>query len=43
MKVTDGGDIPRMAGEGARQEGADVVNEEVDDCVHKFLRMPGDW
>ena len=43
VKITDGGDVPRMAGQGACQEGAGVVNEVGENRVHKFLRKPGNW
>ena len=40
VNVGDGGDVPRVAGHGACQEGAGVVNEVQDDRFHEFLRKP---
>ena len=43
VKMGDDGDVPRVAGHGACQEGGGVVNEVGDNCFHKVLREPGDW
>jgi len=39
----DGGDVPRVAGHRACQEGTGVMDEVGNDHLHKFVRKPGDW
>ena len=41
VKMGEGGDIPRIAGQGACQDGVGVVNEVGENCVHKFSRKLG--
>ena len=43
VKMGDGGDIPRVAGQGAREQGGCVVDEVRENFLYKFLREPGDW
>jgi hypothetical protein len=41
--VVDGNNVPRVTRQGARQEGALVVNEVGDDQVQELVRDPGYW
>jgi hypothetical protein len=42
MEMMDGGDVPRVTCQGARQEAACVINEVGDNLFHEFLREFGD-
>jgi len=43
VKVGDSCDVPRVASQGACEEGAGVVDKVGEDQFYEFLRKPGDW
>ena len=43
VEMRDGGDIPRVTGQGTCKEGVGVTNQVGDDQFHELLRKTGDW